>query len=134
MLEVDESKRIDEDLQNWNSHALLVAMENSAATLENVLPFPQNLNMNNVTVWNSIARYILKILKYPQKIAHENDVCSGFVIFLWQTFIMLRQISAFISSSMATFWTVFFFFFLNRTVFWERVRVGWFGRMALKHV
>ena len=32
------------------THELLVAMENSAATLENVLPFPQNLNMNNVTI------------------------------------------------------------------------------------
>ena len=56
-------------------------MENTAATLENVLPFPKNLNMNNVTIWNSIARFILKIPKYPQKCAHENDVCSGFVIY-----------------------------------------------------
>lgn len=40
------------------THELLVAMENSAATLENVLPFPQNLNMNNVTKRNPIARYI----------------------------------------------------------------------------
>lgn len=48
----------------WDPHTLLVLMENGAATLENILPFPQKVKRKHkvtIRLINSIVRYIPKI-------------------------------------------------------------------------
>lgn len=47
-----------------NPHALLVGMENSAATLENSVEGPQNLKCRMTTGFNNSApKYIAKIME-----------------------------------------------------------------------
>ena len=60
--------------RNWNSCALLVGMENGAASVENRMVVPQKLK-NRITIWSSNSTFGYT---YPKelKAGSEGNTCT----------------------------------------------------------